>query len=710
MSTSVIGRVVEDGGTGIAGLQVVVRRESELITGQLGTATTDEGGNFTVAIPEDPFAGEPFPPRKLGVHILARKGPRELSHVLYDDTNDPTLETTNVTLRPADVTGWAVSLPGTTNALPIRAGNAVRLLVDDNLAWARVADAVTGAQKAVAVMQLELDVPRNQDRDDPSNEVPEIILEFPETFPPATPTALDGSTPNRPERLLSDAATNLKDVRVMISGHDLSILTAVADVVILFVPILIGTVIGFQPVWTVLHGIKDHIMGPKGDADAVAKFVMSESATTASVIEFKARTFSVVHAKAVLVDAVADAIDNAEALLLGSPFVASYWDTQSHNVFEPRRGSCAGEPIPVHDVSIGVRGPAVADLQQQFLVHWNRDCAADDKIVALDPAPGAVDPKDGEFAASLQLIRTVNESTLPGLDAGEEGILEAYLRAIENATEYIYFENQYFTSEKIAQALVDALNDTSRPNLQVILMVNVVPDMPFYPTWQTNLFERIRRDAGTDNAKRFGVFTAWSHAAAAPEHKHNNPVIMPNYLHTKTAVVDGLWATVGSANLDGASLDQFQILRALQFGDFRNDELNYVIFNGIEGCPETDAVDQLRLELWSEHLGIDSTDARLSKETLSASHGWLQLWTDTANAKLQGLIADPSIIDSSKGRVLAYPPGAKSGFALMWTWAHPHKNFLETSKIGDTSIDLSKIDLVEHTTAFNYKTGKWAKE
>ena len=111
------------------------------------------------------------------------------------------------------------------------------------------------------------------------------------------------------------------------------------------------------------------------------------------------------------------------------------------------------------------------------------------------PRPRSPPPAPEEFLASAQLVRTVNVQTLPGLDAGELGVLEAYLRAIENATDYIYFENQYFTDERIGQALVAALNDAARPNLQVILMVNVVPDMPVYPYWQTDLFARIRRDA-----------------------------------------------------------------------------------------------------------------------------------------------------------------------------------------------------------------------
>ena len=46
-----------------------------------------------------------------------------------------------------------------------------------------------------------------------------------------------------------------------------------------------------------------------------------------------------VHDKVVLVDAVASGSDRAEAMLLGSPFEQSYWDTNDHEVFEARRGA-----------------------------------------------------------------------------------------------------------------------------------------------------------------------------------------------------------------------------------------------------------------------------------------------------------------------------------------------------------------------------------
>ena len=423
MSATLSGRVVGDGGAGVSGLQVVIRDETALCPSDLQTTTTDGSGNYSATVPDDPLSQDGLGSvRKVGVHIYPPKGPRQLSYVSYDVTGS-TVQATDVTLRAADVSGWAVSLPGTTNALPVRKGNAVRLLVDDKLAWEHVAAAMSSAQKAISVMQLEMDIPRKFNATQ-SQERPEIILSFPDTYDTLHPTSLDGTTPNRPERMLLDAASAGKQVRVMIPHPDLGFV-AVADFVILLVPMLVGALFAFRPAWTFWEGIFGHILGggPKGDADALKKY-FKDASSSATVVNFTTRTFSVVHAKAVLVDAVVDAVDNAEAMLLGSPFSPSYWDTLNHLVYEPRRADCAGEPIPVHDVSIGIRGPAVADVQQQFLLHWNRDCVPADKVSALDPAPAVVSAGSGEYAATVQIARTVNESTLPGLDPGEEGVLE----------------------------------------------------------------------------------------------------------------------------------------------------------------------------------------------------------------------------------------------------------------------------------------------
>jgi phosphatidylserine/phosphatidylglycerophosphate/cardiolipin synthase-like enzyme len=59
----------------------------------------------------------------------------------------------------------------------------------------------------------------------------------------------------------------------------------------------------------------------------------------------------------------------------------------------------------------------------------------------------------------------------------------------------------------------------------------------------------------------------------------------PVYIHAKVAVVDDVWLTIGSANLNEHSL-------------FNDTEMNIV-------CCDADLVRQTRLRLWAEHLELE---------------------------------------------------------------------------------------------------------
>src|SRR6266498_2969876 len=108
--------------------------------------------------------------------------------------------------------------------------------------------------------------------------------------------------------------------------------------------------------------------------------------------------------------------------------------------------------------------------------------------------------------------------------------------------------------------------------------------MPHYRHWQRSLIKKINSSIPKP-AEQFAAFTPWSHATKDESHGHPKPRLRPNYLHTKTALIDNNWATVGSANLDGASLDFFQAgifwrlpNAILQGGEMRNTETNCVVF------------------------------------------------------------------------------------------------------------------------------------
>jgi phosphatidylserine/phosphatidylglycerophosphate/cardiolipin synthase-like enzyme len=403
-------------------------------------------------------------------------------------------------------------------------------------------------------------------------------------------------------------------------------------------------------------------------------------------------------------------IDNREAFVLGSPFIQDYYDSSRHLIDDPRHGDFAevlcdshGIKQPTHDVNLHVTGSALGPLNDTFALHWNAAKPQGAPDLPPIPVPAAV-ASNGAVQVTRSLTGNARFSSFP---RGETTILDAYLRAIGNASDFIYLENQYFTCEEIADALVIAVK--ANPKLDVIFLTNNAVDIPGYEIWQPATIQRVRDGLTAEERARIGFFTLWSHETAAAAGQPTR--ICRNYVHSKVAIVDDLWATVGSANLDGDSLLFSQnavrgaywlvggLLGMRQDGvltENRESETNLVIYNGIEGQPASTFPADLRRRLWAEHLGFlasgkpDPTDATLATKPAA---GWLDLWQTRANAKLVGLKAAAPTVHPA--RVLAYPVPAEERLK-------DAKIYLET-----LGVDLSKVKQVPHYRRFSWDKGTW---
>ncbi|MFC5834906.1 hypothetical protein [Nonomuraea insulae] len=167
-------------------------------------------------------------------------------------------------------------------------------------------------------------------------------------------------------------------------------------------------------------------------------------------------------------------------------------------------------------------------------------------------------------------------------------------------------------------------------------------------------------------------------------------------MHSKTSLLDGTWATIGSANLDGASLDFTQHLHKLLPGEVRNTEVNCVILNGVEGQPPTPVVDLLRRRLWAEFLGFESSpgvpDPDHERLAAPPAGGWLKLWRERADGKLERLKRDPA--DVAPGHVLPWPDVDR-------TLHHPREH------LDVLGVDTSRIDVLKGVRAFSFKEGRY---
>jgi cardiolipin synthase len=176
---------------------------------------------------------------------------------------------------------------------------------------------------------------------------------------------------------------------------------------------------------------------------------------------------------------------------------------------------------------VRVQGPVVEFLQGAFAENW---LEATGVVVGGEPYfPRPVQPVGDMYA---QVVR----SSPAG---GSFAMYTMFLLAIASARHTIYVTNPYFVpDDTMEQALVAAV----RRGVQVVVLVPGAIDH--------NLVRQASRG-------RFGRLLQ----AGVEIHEYRAAL-----LHSKTMVVDGVWATVGSTNLDNRSL-------AL------NDELNLIVYS-----------------------------------------------------------------------------------------------------------------------------------
>lgn len=229
-----------------------------------------------------------------------------------------------------------------------------------------------------------------------------------------------------------------------------------------------------------------------------------------------------------------------------------------------------------HDVYVELRGPAATDVHHNFVQRWNGATerarangtwprAADDL-----PPPSAVTAPCGPSA--VQVARTIRAGAYPELPDGERSILEQYVAAVDAAAEAIYFENQFFAHLPLFDAIERAL-------ARGVAVVAVVPRSPLREVRSARanpktavLWERLAALGAHEGFTFAGLVVE-----DAPGRRRDV------YVHAKAAVVDDVWATVGSANIDRGSLE-------------RNTELNAT-------CWDPAVARALRRDLFAEHLG-----------------------------------------------------------------------------------------------------------
>jgi phosphatidylserine/phosphatidylglycerophosphate/cardiolipin synthase-like enzyme len=684
---------------------------------------TQDDGKFEMSVVPAPVAGT----RPLEIVAYDKAG-RELPfsapdaasprYVLTEDrrariderSNEAQFDYGDFIMNEADAAGLQTTL-GTGQPLRFSEGNHVRTLMDRD-AFACAAAMMRQARQEVLVSQLFFAIPEKFESSH-FLEKPSLMFDFDQTGDlelkvPFPRLPRDGDA--RPERELLTTATRGVDVRILLHAFTVPLFLRIAVGILLF-PYLITK--GISKLWTLLG---DDLT----DTDEVRRYFQAAAAPNLNVLPFQQPALSagVLHAKLMM-------MDRERMLSIGSPFGQSYVDRQDHAIDAWIRGSATG--FPKHDAGFTITGPAKTDFLETMRLLWNDAAGAGDQLPAqmnapvplpTQPSPATPtildEPEDGVCA--VQFVRTLSCDQFDGMPQGEKGILEAYLRAFATAKDFIYLETQYFTNDAIGEGLVNAL--LSEAQLKVIVLLNIEPDVPTYPFKQRRLITRIRRAIGqtTTGPQRFGVFTRWTHETLAerldmatrgpsgsdPQVKDQRPRLLPIYVHAMVGIVDNTWATIGSANLDGLSLDS-SLPSDILNGLFNRDEQRAIEVNGVffdTKDQPNNVVDILRRKLWAEHLGFlkadgtpDITAAPIQIAGKPAD-GWLKLWSDRASEALDHITKTPSVASTGKARVLPWPTDNS-------THSSPRDHL---TVLGVKSF---KVAPLKSTRAFDFKTGDW---
>ncbi len=173
-----------------------------------------------------------------------------------------------------------------------------------------------------------------------------------------------------------------------------------------------------------------------------------------------------------------------------------------------------GAPLPWRDTDVKIEGPAVAEFQKLFLDTWSKQNGP--KLSERNYYPKM--KEDGNA-----LVRVVGST--PGSDNRITFIM--YVAAITFAEHSIHVTNAYFIpDDQVLKAFTDAAK--RGVDVKVILPETTDSSLALHAA-QYNYSELL--DAGVKIYERRNAL-----------------------LHAKTAVIDGVWSTVGSTNMDYWSL------------------------------------------------------------------------------------------------------------------------------------------------------------
>ena len=195
-----------------------------------------------------------------------------------------------------------------------------------------------------------------------------------------------------------------------------------------------------------------------------------------------------------------------------------------------RSASRFGAKTGWRDTHIRIEGPAVAALQVLFIEGWESQNAGE----MADRVYFPVLPSAGD-----RIVRVLGSSP-----SSDHEIYKAYLLAMQQATKSIHVTSAYFVPDA---HIINALKQAAKRGVDVRLVLSGVTDSGLVLQAGHSFYAELL-------ASGVKIFQ-----------------LKMSVLHAKTAVIDSVWSTVGSTNLDIRSF-------------LLNNEVNVIVFGDLFGA------------------------------------------------------------------------------------------------------------------------------
>ncbi|HEV3333923.1 MAG TPA: phospholipase D-like domain-containing protein [Bryobacteraceae bacterium] len=213
------------------------------------------------------------------------------------------------------------------------------------------------------------------------------------------------------------------------------------------------------------------------------------------------------------------------------------------------------------DVQICVEGPAALGQQTGFAQNW---------LVTTGDMLGGHD-----FFPLPQPVGNVQVQTIlssPSAGAGAAGTM--YLIAVQCAQNYLYIANPYFIPDARA---ISMLANACRRGVTVKLMVASQRSDNWWARQNSLRLYGKLLEAGVE------IFE-----------------FQPTMLHQKTMVVDGVWATVGTANFDNRSFALSEETNVCFHDEALVEQLRRIFVSDLAHCQKIDISEWRRRGLWQQ--------------------------------------------------------------------------------------------------------------